>query len=342
MASLEKAAVATAVADGDVEASVPDAITGYRSFKLGAFGFSRDEYFVRITWPAKGQERSHLIPADIFLRAMMRDVAWGFFYGWVNFDSVIGTRNYYGNVDLYAGSFNGTLKAAGVNYTENFDAASIRATFKAILHDWTNKTFDPFAAPEETGTAFGRKNGDNLEAIERFRVATKRMPGLKDDSPLRDELPVNRQFVDVAQDEPEVHCEEGFEGELHAFNLFKYLSRSDVTWNPSVTSVCKASLFCPTTEEFMLPVFHGNDRVEWFLQLSDEIVWDVADKNDGSPRARLTMRAGDICAMPADIRHQGYSTKRSMLLVWENATPGLPQRYESGELDPYPIDIQGH
>jgi hypothetical protein len=49
------------------------------------------------------------------------------------------------------------------------------------------------------------------------------------------------------------------------------------------------------------------------------------------------MRAGDICAMPADIRHQGYSTKRSMLLVWENATPNLPQRYESGELTPYPI-----
>jgi hypothetical protein len=43
--------------------------------------------------------------------------------------------------------------------------------------------------------------------------------------------------------------------------------------------------------------------------------------------------------MPADIRHQGYSTKRSMLLVWENATPNLPQRYESGELTPYPIEF---
>jgi len=26
----------------------------------------------------------------------------------------------------------------------------------------------------------------------------------------------------------------------------------------------------------MLPVFHGNDRVEWFVQLSDE-TWDVQD-----------------------------------------------------------------
>jgi hypothetical protein len=91
--------------------------------------------------------------------------------------------------------------------------------------------------------------------------------------------------------------------------------------------------------EYILPVFHGNDRVEWFLQLSDEIVWDIGDKNTGAPRARITMRAGDICAMPADIRHQGYSTKRSMLLVWENATPNLPKRYESGELKPYPVDF---
>jgi hypothetical protein len=171
------------------------------------------------------------------------------------------------------------------------------------------------------------------------RIATKRMPGLEGDSPLRDDFPVNRQFQDVTQDEPEVHAEPGFEKDLHAFNLFKYLSRSDVTWNPSVTSVCKESLFCPTTEEFVLPVFHGNDRVEWFLQMSDEIIWDVADKNTGEPRARVTMRAGDIAAMPADIRHKGYSQKRSMLLVWENATPNLPKRYESGELSPYPVQF---
>ena len=213
------------------------------------------------------------------------------------------------------------------------------ATFKAILRDWVNEGFDPFAAPVETGTAFGPKQGDNIAAIERTRIATQRMPGLPGDSPLRDDMPVNRAFADVPQDEPEIHAEPGFEGELHAFSLFKYLSRSDVTWNPSVTAVCKASLACPTTEEFILPVFHGNDRVEWFIQLSDEIVWDVGDKNTGAPRARVTMKAGDVAAMPADIRHQGYSTKRSMLYVWENVTPGLPQRYESGELSPYPVDV---
>ena len=41
---------------------------GYRTFKLGDFGFSRDEYFVQVAW-SKG---SHLIPADAFLRALQR------------------------------------------------------------------------------------------------------------------------------------------------------------------------------------------------------------------------------------------------------------------------------
>lgn len=340
MAMLEAVETESALLfDNLVDASAAHPVTGYKGFNLGAFKLSRDEYFARIEWPGKGEQRSHLIPADAFLRAVMRDVAWGFFYGWVNFDHVVGTRNLYGKVDMYAGTFNGVLKAAGVDYTEQFETPQIMATFKAILHDWTNAGFDPFAAPSETGTAFGRKNGDNIEAIERFRVATRRMPGLEGDSPLRDDLPVNRHFADVSQDEPEVHAAEGFEGQLHAFSLFKYLSRSDVSWNPSVTSVCGTSLFCPTTEEFILPIVHGNDRIEWFLQLSDEIVWDIGDKDDGNPRARITMRAGDICAMPADIRHQGYSTKRSMLLVWENATPNLPQRYESGELKPYPVEF---
>ncbi|HEX9771284.1 MAG TPA: hydroxyquinol 1,2-dioxygenase [Kiloniellales bacterium] len=323
----------------DVVASDPSNVDGYRSFKLGKFELSRDAYFVTINWPAKGKMRSHQMSVEAFLRACMRDVAWNFFYGWVNFDHVIGTRNHYGRVDFYAGTFNGVMKEAGVDYVEQFDSAHIMATFKAILRDWVNEGFDPFAAPTETGSAFGAKHGENIEAIERTRIATKRMPGLPGDSPLRDDMPVNRAFADVPQDEPEVRPEPGFKGQLHAFNLFKYLSRSDVTWNPSVTSVCRASLACPTTEEYILPVFHGNDRVEWFIQLSDCIVWDVADKNTGAPRARVTMRAGDVAAMPADIRHQGYSTKRSMLYVWENTTPGLPQRYERGELPPYPVEF---
>ena len=324
-------------------APASDTVAGYHAFTLGQFSFARDEYFVTVTWPAKGHRQSHTMSADAFLRALMRDVAWNFFYGLVNFDAVFGTRNLYGRVEIFAGRYNEAIHGAGLSYFEAFDSTDAMARFKEILADWVNAGFDPFAAPAETeNSPFGEKNGNNLAAIDRFRIATKRMTGLPGDSPLRsdaDGFPVNRAFADVDQGEPEIEVEPGFEGEVHAFNLFKYLSRSDVTWNPSVTSVCGRSLFCPTTEEYILPIIHGNDRVEWFLQLSDEITWEVADRETGRPRSRLTMKAGDVAAMPADIRHQGFSKKRAMLLVWENATADLPQRYERGELKPWPVDF---
>ena len=316
---------------------------GYRTFSLGAFTFSRDEYFVTITWPAKGSTQSHTMSADAFLRALMRDVAWGFFYGVVNFDPVFGTRNLYGRVEFFAGRLNEAYHSAGASYVETFDTPAAMKLFKDMLADWVNDGFDPFASPAETGgAAFGEKHGDNLSAIDRVRIATKRMPGLEGDSPLRGDdngYPINRAFADVPQDAPVISVEPGFEGQLHAFNVFAYLSRSDVTWNPSVTSVCKNSLFCPTTEEYILPIIHGNDRVEWFLQFSDEITWDITDKDTARPRARVVMKAGDVAAMPADIAHQGFSKKRSMLLVWENGNPKLPQMYAQGELPPYPINF---
>ena len=94
---------------------------GYNDFTLGGFNFRRDEYFAHITWSTlDGRPMSHTMDAGNFLRALMRDVAWGFFYGWVNFDDVIGTVNHYGTVDMYAGSFNGAMKDAGIDRMENF------------------------------------------------------------------------------------------------------------------------------------------------------------------------------------------------------------------------------
>ena len=209
-----------------------------------------------------------------------------------------------------------------------------------MLEDWTNKGYDPFAAPEETHNPYGRKNGSNIDAITRKRVTAERMVGCTGDTPIRTDqngYPVNRHFADVPQGQPEIHAEKGFEDEVKAFNLFGYLSRSDVTWNPSVCTVLRDSLYCPTSEEFILPVEHGNDRVEWFLQLSDEITWVVKDKETGAPRATVTMRAGDIAAMPADIRHQGYSPKRSMLLVWENNSGKIPELIAQGKAPVTPV-----
>ena len=173
-------------------------------------------------------------------------------------------------------------------------------------------------------------------------MITERMLGLEGDAQVRSDdtgHPVNRAFADLKFEGPRIECEPGFEGQLHAINLFDHIARADVTWNPSFTSITKACICCVTSEEHMLPVIHGNDRNEWFIQLTDEIHWNIADKNTGAPRGRVVMRAGDVCAMPADIRHQGFAPKRAMLMVMENGTPGLEKRYASGELKPYPVDF---
>ncbi len=320
----------------NVVASAPNA-DGYKEFSLGGFHFRRDEFFAHITWPTG----KHVISVDAFLRAMQRDVAWDFFYGTVNFDGVLGTVNHYGTVDLVAGRYNDAYRKAELDHVENFDSPQIRETFKAILDDWTIEGFDPFASPAETGKPFGVKVGSNVPAITRHRVTANRMVGVTGDEKVRTDAthPINRMFNDVTQDAPELHPEPGFEDEVAAFNLFAYLSRSDVTWNPSVVSQCKASLYCPTTEEYILPIIHGNDRVEWFVQLSDEIIWDVQDRDTGAPRAKVVMKAGDVAAMPGDIRHQGYSPKRSMLLVWENASAELPELIRTGRASVYPVDF---
>jgi hypothetical protein len=311
---------------------------GYQDFALGEFRFARDEYFAYVVWPTG----SHVMSVDAFLRALQRDVAWDFFYGIVNFDGVFGTMNHYGTVDIFAGRYNDAYRKAELDHLENVETSIIRDVFKAILHDWTNEGFDPFAAPPETGSAFGVKQGDNVAAITRQRVTANRMIGLPgDEQPRSDDSghPVNRQFLDVSQEEPEVHAEPGYEDRVGAFSLIAYLSRSNVTWNPSVVSVCRDSLMCPTTEEYILPIIHGNDRSEWFVQLSDEITWEVEDRDTGRKRATVVAKAGDVAAMPADIRHQGYSPKRSMLLVWENNSGEIPALISSGQIKPQPVDF---
>jgi hypothetical protein len=110
-----------------VAASQPDAVLGYRSFTLGSFKFRRDEYFAHIEWTTRdGRPLSHTMDVGNYLRALMRDVAWGFFYGWVNFDHVVGTVNHYQTVDFFAGSYNETMKAANVDLLENFPSAGDR------------------------------------------------------------------------------------------------------------------------------------------------------------------------------------------------------------------------
>jgi 2-polyprenyl-6-methoxyphenol hydroxylase-like FAD-dependent oxidoreductase len=74
-------------------------------------------------------------------------------------------------------------------------------------------------------------------------------------------------------------------------------------------------------------VFHVFDRI------------GVTDADTGAKRARVIMKAGDVAAMPADIRHQGYSSKRSMLLVWENGSPRVPEMIAKGEAPVHPVEF---
>ena len=328
--SLDAEMKTSADACTDVEVFDISNESGYRAFRAGQFHFSRDEYFAYIRWPTG----SRVMAVDAFLRALMRDVAWGFFYGTVAFDPIFGTVNHYGTVTMYAGKYDEGYIQGGRAYEQLFDSAALMGVFKQMLADWVVEGFDPFAAPKETGLAWGPKNGGNDTAINRQRVTARRMVGLPGDTPIRTDengYPVNRDFADVDQSQPLVEAEPGFEGEVSAFNLFGYLSRSDVTWNPSVCSVLGDSLFCPTSEEFILPIEHGNDRCEWFMQFSDQIDWEIKNKDTGRLRARVTMKPGDIACMPADIRHQGFSTKRSMLLVWENGSPDIPDLIKAGK-----------
>jgi hypothetical protein len=321
-----------------VVAGPTDPETGYKSFQFGGFNFRRDEYFVHVTWP-KGK---HQIEIDRFLRAMVRDIGWGFFYGWIFFDDIFGTHNHYGTVDIFAGTYDRGCKAAGIDYLETFNSDDVGKAFETISRDWISEGYDPLSAPLETGNPMGSKGKERTDPLVRGFTPATRMLGLPGDQPVRsDETghPINRAFADVPPDQPEIIPEPGFEGQLHAINLFDHIARSDVTWNPSVTAVTKASICCVTSEEHMLPVIHGNDRNEWFIQLSDEIHWRIQDKNTGNPYGTIVMKAGDVCAMPADIRHQGFSPKRSMLMVMENGTPGLEEKYAKGELKPYPVDF---
>jgi hypothetical protein len=207
------------------------------------------------------------------------------------------------------------------------------AAYPTVFGSLENEGFDPFAAPQETGSPYGAKRRSNLRAVRRARSTATRRVGLTGDAALRTDhngYPGHRAFADIPQDSPEIHAEPGFEDEGHAFNLLAYLSRSEVTWNPSFTSVVKQGFMCPTTEEHILPIVHGNDRVEWFFPMCDEIHWDSGTRDTAEPRARVLMKAGDMAAMPADCRHRGFSPKRSMRFVWENGSPQVVHEIQQG------------
>ncbi len=232
---------------------------------------------------------------------MVRDIGWGFFYGWIFFDDIFGTTNHYGTVDLFAGAYDQGCKAAGgLDHLETFPAEAVKEAFETISRNWINEGYDPLSAPLETGPRRSAPRPSSAPTSwcaasrppDAHARARRRPPGGAPTPPAtRSTAPSPTWSFDT----PEIACEPGFEGQLHAINLFDHIARADVTWNPSFTAVTGASICCVTREEHMLPVIHGNDRNEWFIQLTDEIPWNIADKNTGPPRGAIVMKAGDVC-----------------------------------------------
>jgi hypothetical protein len=100
------------------------------------------------------------------------------------------------------------------------------------------------------------------------------------------------------------------------------------------------------TDPFDWPGVHGVYRVaaghDPAGPLPDADLVDLTghlDRDTVAVRAKVVMKPGDVAAMPANIRHQGYAPKRSMLLVWENASPDLPGLISSGRLPINPVDF---
>ena len=228
---------------------------GYKSFKMDEFAFERNAYFTIIHYP--GGE--YHMPVGEFLRAVQRDIGWNFFYGMVKFDEVFGTLNYYEKgVDCFVGKYNDAWQKAGKAYSAMFPNEKISACFKAILEDWVQPDFNPWAAPRETGSPFGRKRGGPHAAIYRKRIVTTTM--IKEQRTDATH-PVNEAFRDVRGVDGEMKIKPEYHERFGLLNLYEYLARNDVTWNPEIVSAVEHSLFCPTTEEYILPVTHGNDRV---------------------------------------------------------------------------------
>ena len=308
---------------------------GYRSIRMGGFEFERNAYFAIIHYP--GGE--YHMPVGHFLRAIQRDIGWNFFYGMVKFDDVFGTLNYYEKgVDCFVGKYNAAWQKGGKAYSEMMPNELISAAFKAILEDWVPPDFNPWAAPRETGSPFGAKRGGPHAAIYRTRIVTDTM--IKEQR--TDEThPVNEAFKNLRGVDGELNVKPEHADRFGLLNMYDYLARNDTTWNPEIVSAVEYSLFFPTTEVYILPVTHGNDRVVWFLLLNGQISMEIHDRDTGTLLAYLHMKPGDCCAMPADISHKLWAPERSMLLVWENGDPQIPELIRLGKTPTAPLEEFG-
>jgi hypothetical protein len=304
----------------------------YQVFTLGNVTLQRDEYYVHLEYPGG----RYSIGIEKFLRCTARNVQFRFFYGSILYDDVLAFETHYGNgVDIVIGAFHPIFVRAGREYRERLSLDDACETLKGLLCNWTPAGYDPLLPPVGNGVPFGPKtSGDNDAAIQHHRPNPDRMVGLPDDEPLRTQAtgyPLHPALTELVGSDPVIEVQPGYEGQVHAINFYDYLSRQDYVWMPAVCVKIKHNWLCASVEENDMPLIHKNDRIEWFVQLSDSIIWDIMDGQTGAPTSRVVMKSGDVACMPGDIRHFGHALRRSLLLIWENADPTLPAKIAAGE-----------
>ena len=211
---------------------------GYREFSLGGFTFRRDEFFAHITWPTG----SHVLSVDDFLRALQRDVAWDFFYGTVNFDGVFGTVNHYGTVDTVRRALQRRLPQGRARPRRELRDAPDPRDVQGDARRLDERRLRPLRQPGRDRQALRREERRATRrrspAAGSPRHGWSACPATSRSAPTRPTRstacsPTSPRTSRWSQAEP------GFEGEVAAFNLFAYLSRIDVTWNPSVVSAAR-------------------------------------------------------------------------------------------------------
>jgi len=304
---------------------------GYRSFTMGDIEFSRDRYFVQLDWT----EGSYVMGIDSFLATTARSFQFSFFVGSFVYDGFFGWTNHYGRVEFFIGRDDPAYVKAGLVKRYILDTEKALEGLRLMLNDWISPQAVPFYEPLDTQSSIGSKqeNGPDVAELGATRIMAERILGYKGDAEPNTESKSSKidDCKNVIYSPPEIFAEPGFEDELVAYDISEHLACQKPTWCPGVCSMVQDSGVCMTSEGFDLNLWHRNDRFEWFVQLSNEIRWDVEDGENGEKRARIIMKAGDVCAMPHDIRHRGYTPNRAWLLVWENFSPSVHEKVISGE-----------
>ena len=222
-------------------------------FTLGGFHFRRDEYFAHITWPTG----SHVMSVDTFLRALQRDVAWDFFYGTVNFDGVVRHRQPLRHGRHVRRPLQRRLPQGRARPRRELRDAADPRDVQGDARRLDERRLRPVRQPGRDRQAVRRQG--RLNTAGRHPPPRHRRRGWSACRATSRSAPTRPTRSTACsptwpRTSPRSTPSPGFEDEVAAFNLFAYLSRSRRHVEPvGRVSVCKASLYCPTTEEYILP-----------------------------------------------------------------------------------------